>query len=683
MNSDPSKSQLILNTDAKPTSNMVKEGLKHMMNDQVPKSEVIKMEEAGKEELAEDLIERKRIVGEILKLPITQDWKITDHSGNLCMVHFHDQADPTIYGYVRGVVIDVKHRVVVADSYGYTPTVVSDCLQVDTTGYVQLKDTDGKIHEVNLKTTPIHPGIEGMLIRVFRWEGRTYYASQRRFELSKSFWGDSPMFLDLYNSLGGPTDLFDEREKFSPFVHFFMIEHNSLLHVSKKPVGDGRLYYVGFRSMWQHMKIGEHPFKFSNLDGSPARLQGEETWTVESWKADPRPDAGYVNIYPTIPKSTRTSIPFKSENGNRIIVVNDLQISEANSILRHGYLKFDHIPSSGIDYRLGTGEFIVLYLPNGTLLRVESKAYSWRAYITDDNPNRGYQFYRLINYAHIKPQNGHHDRARWEEEMKQFRCLFPYMKHYDIKSVRAQLKQGPIYIWNDKPDISNRSTTPNLRRFQDRLHNIWACLLVASPHSRQLEIVDMFDNYFTNLTKLVNWIHDNQERIRTQDPEATIPLLTYTKQLKWLISRPVGKSFKNMVRKTLTFLSGEDLYRLIREMRKHERFEMNVKEEKEDDDENMKDEMKEQKEREKEEQQQEKEEQQQENEEQQQENEEQQQEKEEQEEQEKEKEEKEKENMKEQEEKEKEEEQEEKEKEKEEKEQEMNEQEKEEQEEDM
>ncbi len=381
------------------------------------------------------------IVAKVLNIPNDQSWEIVNSDGDLVMIHYvHDHADLSIYGKLRGVVVDVKRRVQVADSYGYTPTAVYDALIPNDKNQLVLTDQTGLIHYID-KDDQIKHGLEGVLIRVFKWNGKVYYSSHRRFDISRSRWGDSLPFLTIYQMLGGPdgSKLFPENEMFSRTVHFFLAEHPGLLHVTKSQVGTGFLYHLGYRTMWSIDPVNSL-FRTTDDKGNPRLSPGQ---TKLSWLQDERINLGFVSSIVYIPK-TRSTIPNFEESKERvksgaspeIVSLPNISYQKANTLLRYGY--YQQYNDEQVDFRLRTGEFIVIYKSDGTLLRVESRAYRWRANTTDDNPNRRHRFYQLTDAA----------TRLYPNHMDRFRRLFPPMNFYRIEDVKETLSRHPISLWN-------------------------------------------------------------------------------------------------------------------------------------------------------------------------------------------------------------------------------------------
>ncbi len=452
----------------------------------------------------------KEIVSEVLKIPNNDSWEIVDTDENLVMIHYvHDFADLKKYGKLRGVVVDIKNRIQVANSYGYTPTTVGDSLIPNDENELVLVDQSNLTHYIDLNDTnlSIKYGLEGVLIRVFKWNNKVYYSSHRRFDISRSRWGDSLPFLTIYGMLGGPKgkELFSEDEMFSPYVHFFLAEHPGLLHVTKNQVGTGFLYHLGYRMMWS-INPTNSPFRTTDQNKTPRLGSGQ---TIKSWSQDKRPNVGFVSSTVYIPK-TRSTFPtfqefeerVKSGASPEIISLPNLTPQQANTLLRYGYYKQHN--DTKTDFRLRTGEFVVIYKSDGTLLRVESSAYRWRASTTDDNPNRRHRFYQLTDAA-IK---------LYPDHLEYFRKLFPPMNIYEIEDIEKILLKGPILLWNklgiERDRGLDNNQNPNrfneLITLEQRIYNVWACLMMASPVNRQTDVVKYYQEYFTDQILVIDWI---------------------------------------------------------------------------------------------------------------------------------------------------------------------------------
>lgn len=179
-----------------------------------------------------------------------QEWDIVDSDGDLVVMHYRTnhtwdpQLDRPNHPEVRGWVYDTAHDLIVAKSFPYTPVVTAD----EITSTYEVVDDTGVAHK--FREPILKEGLEGVTIRVFRHGGKTYYASHRRLDTSKSRWGTSIPFRQMYEELGGPTDIFDETKKYSPYCYVFLVVHPDVAHVSQRDIGKGRVQFLHRLECW-------------------------------------------------------------------------------------------------------------------------------------------------------------------------------------------------------------------------------------------------------------------------------------------------------------------------------------------------------------------------------------------------------------------------------------------------
>jgi hypothetical protein len=295
-------------------------------------------------------------IAQILEINPQGDWVVIDQlpSANLYMVRHTDDGDLEKYGWLQGVVVDVKEKKVVACPYGYMPFIHMDEIQPTNTGEIIGTDDSGNFHQFKLDEVTMKRGYEGCTVTVFKHQGKVYVSGRKKFDLNKSAWGDNPSFLQMYKSLGGPTEeLFDKDCETSCYSHNFLIVHPLLLMQTQLNVGGGFLLYLG------HVKNFEND---------------KETVTK-------------VNCVDKLPTTITT--PF-------ILDSIKLNIEEANHHLRFGFgEKYD---DGKVNYRRKPGEFVVLE-SNGQLYALASSGYLQRKKIRGDHPNIYYRFFQL--YDHI------------------------------------------------------------------------------------------------------------------------------------------------------------------------------------------------------------------------------------------------------------------------------------------
>src|SRR5437868_4393987 len=153
----------------------------------------------------------------ILNLTSLAGWQEIDRLGDLSLVHYNEDADMSQVGHLRGVCVDTKHGVVVASSFGYTPTVKSNLIDV-TNDHVVLQDAEQQYafprEEVVMKRA-----YEGVIMRVIHYRGEMLRLTHKRIRPLKSRWGNSPFFTNMYQEAGCRTDdnLFNVEKQYSPW----------------------------------------------------------------------------------------------------------------------------------------------------------------------------------------------------------------------------------------------------------------------------------------------------------------------------------------------------------------------------------------------------------------------------------------------------------------------------------
>lgn len=519
----------------------------------------------------------------ILGIPITRDWGVIGEPSDrnrddLYMLHYTNSANIDYFGWIRGVVVSVKHRVIVADSYGYTPHTVVPFVTPDAEGFITFVDNDNKSYTIHSSEAVFRYGCEGFMVRTFKWNGIVYKVSHRSFNIDNSRWGDSLPFGQIYQMMGGPEDdeLFDPQEKFSPYVHFFMCQHPTMLQVTNNEPGNGLLYYLSFRLMWPLAPV-ECPFRYTGINDNPMLMVDQ---TLEDWNNSvfggitiPKPLVGYISLEPMAIKR-RLTIPTLEEEKERlgsarrpeVVHLSTMTVPQVNELLKNGYVKFkkDNL-NEVIDPRWGTGEFVVLYLPDGGLLTVRSIAYDWRSNLLNQNPNRRNQFYKLIYEANILRTDPKAHRAA----LKDFRAAWPKTIKRPMAEVRAMLEQGPLRIWDSRPvEEINPDEIDSVRSYRDRVYCIWVNFLISAPYNRQMEIFKLYDAYFADLDTLTNWICENKDKFVEEMKENrnfTFKWVDIHNVLKFNLSQ-TGEKFKKGVYESLILYNGTRLYGMVREM---------------------------------------------------------------------------------------------------------------------
>ena len=506
----------------------------------------------------------KQTIADILSVPISDGWDIysTDPEHNLYLVHYTSNSNMSRYGELRGIVVDLVARTVVCRSYGYTPTVTLTELKPSDDGNFHLTDSNLIEHIVSPDLVSIKFGFEGTVMRVFKHANIVYHSTHRRLDPSKSRWGNSISFLDMYHVLGGPADdvLFDPNSAYSPYCHIFLMVHPDVLIASKQNVGPGYMVYLGPKKMWS-TEYNECPYKQVQKNGELF-----PDVTPEEFELDPRPNAGYIDPELKVPPSVKTlpsniTKPFLFSPYN-------LNLEEANKHLHYGfYAPFD---DSTLDPRLQTGEFIMLYEKNLNgeiigLIKVQSKAYQWRSEMRDNNPNLLNRLYQLLNGSYI--------RAETPDGYQDFISRFPLMTPYTIESIQQSI---PIVVWPQTIEHVE------LRTREDRFFDIWMAYLMSVPLNDQMKVSTMYNEILHDRLETIKWVQEKEEAndlTNEEIPERAKVIITAARKFaKEKVDAGLnvdrnGKyiSLKDLsldnIRNLLNKEEGSSLYRIVKAMK--------------------------------------------------------------------------------------------------------------------
>jgi hypothetical protein len=283
----------------------------------------------------------RAIISEILQIPDCESWSITDsiEDKGLYNVHYSQDADKTKYGSLRGIVVDIKTKCIVCCSYGYTPTFVSD---------------DINVPQIMANNAALRIGYEGTIIRVFKHQGIVYTSTHRRIIPNQSRWGNSKPFAEIYRNAGGPTDELFNNEPNSKFVHVMLITDPELLSASVADINQSHVFYL-------------ETFKMEGPAGND--------WADEQ------------------PESANKVILFNP----KIFVVQPIDIEFAQYHLTYGFS--DPKNKLNKDPRFRNGEFVIAVSRDGNVSRINSVAFEHRVKLRQADPNFYHNYVQLLQYA--------------------------------------------------------------------------------------------------------------------------------------------------------------------------------------------------------------------------------------------------------------------------------------------
>jgi hypothetical protein len=414
----------------------------------------------------------KNTIAQVLNLDNSNNWKVTDSDSenSLYMINHVSDADPNMYGNIRGVVVDMESEKMVCQAFPYTHTVVTPSVYPQEDGNYHFMDEGGVEHVLSVERTVFKYGFEGTFIHIFKHKGKVYRCTRKRLNITKSRWGNSSFFEDIYWELGGPKDddLFDPEKENSPFCHSFIMVHPDLLLATKRNVGKGFLVYVGAKVM------GEP--KDETFEKTPRQIR-TQTYNFEA-------------LEELVP-----------------VHLNLLPLEEVNHQLTFG--NFISSETDWIDPRLLPGEFVIAeeYFPDGSVhfLRLESPGYQWRKNMRDNDPNLRHRFYQLLNGAYLD--------YRSQEGREKYLEMFPLLTQYNQDSLLENIQKFPMVMWPQNPEVP--ITNEMMRTRESRLYNIWQCFLLSVPNHRQEEVIFFLVELMNKRKELIGWFYDLEQEYET------------------------------------------------------------------------------------------------------------------------------------------------------------------------
>jgi len=435
-----------------------------------------------------DDVEIRQQIAEICNIEVDGEWDISsrDNANDLYSIHA-DKMDIKKYTDLRGVVVSLKHKAIIAKSHGFSPLVISNSLKCDEDGTLHLKDTDETEYHIPEKNYSLKYCLEGTVIRVMRFMGTTYFMTHRQLQYTRSRWIVTRTFKELYEELHGPTEeeLFDLTKPYSPYCYYFLIHHPEVLNACRDDVFKGNLVYIGKSQYWTAEDL--------NI---PAEEVSDYEWV----------NTGVSNII-----TAKTTGAIYDSQGS-------IPLDTANSYLNYGFIKpFD---SSKTDPRVRTGESVIVRQVDDDgnfvrLIKVQSEAYYWRAMIKGDNPNLLNQFFKLATNSLFETYGVSYKKGEKvdnEVNYKKFRKMFPKLDKWSIEHVVSAINTRPLRLWPCIVDTNVENNDPNdpkddyIWTMEDRLYNIWAAFLMVVPIHRQKEVATFYHRFLEETRLNAAWI---------------------------------------------------------------------------------------------------------------------------------------------------------------------------------
>lgn len=452
-----------------------------------------------------------------------EGWSIVDSVGNLHLVHYNDNADMTLVGHLRGVLVDVAEMKILASSYGYTPTIKMNNLNyVD--GKMTIIDEDQQSHTFEEGYTMIKPVYEGVILRVIYYKGQTYRLTHKKIRPLKSRWGNNPFFTKMYNEGGGPKDheLFDLSKESSSWCYVFLVVHPKLLMATRQCVNSPYVVLLSAKQMWhdsdeQHYNIQENTF-LSHVDIPLVHY--------------PKP----------------------------------ISIEEANTHLLYGY----YPPCNSIqDFRQYAGESVIIYKLDENqnvidIVKVNSVAYDYRFKLRGNDPNPYHRFFDLVPHSyHLL-----FDHVRYTEYKEKFILLDNYYET-DLNAIYNYI--GIIlYLHESEMPLEQRNNREYI------LKNIWLNYVLALPFSFQKEAITYMERFFKDRMSVVTWLQSNSfnhnidVNVVSKRGKDLILSAKYTANdiCKQKPGRNYNQTVHEVIRNFVYKEYGSSLYALVKQMKK-------------------------------------------------------------------------------------------------------------------
>lgn len=457
---------------------------------------------------------------DILQVP-DEGWSVVDYVNNLYLVHYRDDADMSIVGHLRGVLVDVEAGQIIASSYGYTPTAVSDQL-IETNNGIVLQDENGHVHTFNRYV--IKKAFEGVMMRVIYHNGEVYHLTHKKIRPMKSWWGESPFFQKIYHEAGGPKDeeLFDLTKKYSPLCYVFLVVHPSLLIATKQVVNKPYLVLLNINTMYNPTNC---PYPINDVDFNlNAHL-------MIKYISPSVVDESYIHVPPM------------------------LSLEEAHVHLQQGY----HETS------VTSGESLMLYQYNEhnqviDILKVDSINYHYRFQLRNNDPNPYHQFFNLASSSY--------QSLTYYPHYIDFLNKFIVYEDVDVDTIKEYVLQGPL--------LSLKQTVLTEEQKKNRfylLKQIWFNYLLSLPYHYQKQAVNYYEQFLKEREEVIGWLQRNTDlKPDVKLPDRAVSLIKSAKQTAESLKQNgktnnVNQKTKEIIQNFIYKEYGTSLYSLVKAMK--------------------------------------------------------------------------------------------------------------------
>ena len=484
--------------------------------------------------------ELTRRCADIINMPDITGWKVIDTDENLALVHYNPKTDFQKFGHIRGLILDTENGDMICDSFGYTPIAVCDEI-TPINDEVVITDQDGITHKF-LLTDPgvsVERILEGVMLNITWCNNKMRISTHKKINPTKSKWGNSKKFIDIYKESNGPTaeQLFDTTKPHSSTCYHFIGVDGSLLVATRQKVNVPYLVYIDRQEMCLN-----------------------------------KPESDIAIGVPTFPTIDNIS---GTVNVSGIYKPRSLNINQANRYLKYGYYK----AHDASDKRELNGESVIFYKKVDEVIvdvvKVNSTSYEWRSNIRGGNHNVVNQFYAKLNmvYSEIKEES---QWARFKSNL----ILFPL---YSVDVMKALFHQGKGLLSLTDLEVDFTPTKEMYATRQSRIQLFWINYVLSLPISHQEAALELLDNFIADRNSLIEWLGTLGENVKTvmePDYDANIVRIISSARREAKKSAKDGTnltktgevlSYKATIRRKIYQLidkeRGKSLYAMIREMK--------------------------------------------------------------------------------------------------------------------
>lgn len=461
----------------------------------------------------------KQLVTDVLQLPayLNKYWDIVDYypsqsAPELVLAHYNDGYEPHNRQHaplrqVRGIIVDIKSKAIVADSYGYTqnlpcygalqvvsgPEMPEGSIELQTELATYMNDFERAPEEtpkINYGTrafdssrTKLFLGYEGAMARIFKWKGQEFFSTHRKINAIRSNWGGRTSFYELYEKLGGPAldSLFGE-EAYSPYCYMFLIVDDAIRIASS--TRDNRVIFIGVKKVWDPQN---HPEWNGNFElrvpepGAEPNVFSTELNRALTIQPSISPEMANKFLFP---HSYAESIPNTAQAEQYDAKENELIVDYNANATAVENIYFKRIADRVTDDRLAGGDFVILYYENDEgrtmVYRLEPASFEYRIMITGNDPNLYHRFVvEMVNFTKADPA--------------ELKSVYP---KYDLKEGQTlpldDAEDRQIYWWSlfyDAVPPSYREEVDGyLKRYQNDLNKVAHFIMSDYPKILQNEV---------------------------------------------------------------------------------------------------------------------------------------------------------------------------------------------------